>query len=133
MSWYNPLTWFTPDWATGVTEGEANSFRLLQQAQDELNSGIITQAMYNELYDVYVATYGSVPASMSEARARGQQAYSDIINTRTGEALSDPLAVWRGEDGSLIPAWLKWAAAAALALLAINILTNAGILGKKKA
>ena len=135
MSWYNPLTWFAPDDATG----EANSYRLLMEAQEQLGAGIITPEQYLHLYNTYVSVYGSVPASAAEAAARSQKWMDDLMDgvirdTATG-TLNDlakaPVTIIKTVTGEL-PAWVKIAAIAGVSLLAIHVLTNAGILGKAK-
>ena len=134
MSWYNPLTWFQKDDATG----EANSYRLLMQALDDLNAGRISQADYNHLYNVYVQTYGSVPASAAEAANRSQAWMDNLMDGVIADTVTGTVNALKPKNliPSLwddVPAWVKWTAAAIAALLALQILTNAGILGKTKA
>lgn len=134
MSWYNPLSWFTPEWAEPVAIASKSAYKLLMQAKADCEAGLITDAEYRDLHETYVSVYGQLPASEREAYQQGIAIIEDIIDNRTTEAvrnLPESLgggvnAFWQG-----IPAWLKWAGIGGAVLFAIHTLARAATLARK--
>ena len=136
MSWWNPTTWFETDAERTVRElAEANYESYLRWTAD-YEAGRVTESQYREFLDVYLEGTGQIIPESKEAAGRLVTGELDREKDALAwNALSNPFAAVSDKHpdaAAILPSWAKLAAAAGAALLAIHVLTKAGILGKTK-
>jgi hypothetical protein len=154
MSWYNPVSWFGSDTDETIVAQSAHDVLLLAQARADHQAGLISDADYQALraafhdahgaaaLDAFDASEPDVPAgatiaeiktaieigeidpaglelAVSAAQSDAQGKVDAIYDNAVKKAVTNPLAV--------IPAWVKWAALAAVILYALSTLARLGV------
>ena len=138
MSWYNPISWFfDPDPNDTIASSQQAAYDYVIRRRADAENGIITWDEYYARLKIYEDNYGPLPASSQEAYNQGAARVSDILDQTTLNVLQEAANDLNPKNAipkfwDSIPTGIKLAALAAIALLAIHLLTKAGILGKKK-